>query len=278
MRDIGTNFHHIDGNPANNDENNIAILCVQEHDQHHRPNAYNTTKHLELGAEKIREYKQDWEQTVKECKSDNPKVLAIVSGYGDSANIHSAKFLVQNSDSKIIYERLYHLHFGTRDEWINWILEELIWLGIKVPLCIIDEPLDIKLCPCCSKSFSTVLDKNATKPLTSVDWKEKSVGTIYISPTSPMTELTIFYGNEILYQAHLNKCDNTNLHFHSEKLDERIPIIKNQSVRTQAKVTMQKVVDFWKPGRLFIGTGNKKEPTIIDEFNLPAIWEKKNSR
>lgn len=32
-RGIGINFRHIDGNPANNTEENIALLCVQNHDQ-----------------------------------------------------------------------------------------------------------------------------------------------------------------------------------------------------------------------------------------------------
>ena len=276
-RGIGTNFHHINGNPANNNEDNIAVLCVQEHDQHHRPNANVKTKHLELSADKIKEYKLEWEQTVEECKSDHPKIVAVVNIYGDYTNIHSVKFLIQNVEGKIIYERLYHLHLGTIDDWTDWIMEEVTWLGKNVPFTIINEPLDIELCPCCSKSLSNVLDKNVATQLTASDWKQKSIGSIYINPAFPSLALTIFYGDEILYKAHLHKCKDNHLHFISDKFEESIPLKKNPSIRTQATEIMKKVVDAWEPGQLLIGTGDHDEPTIIKEFNLPYIWEKKNS-
>ncbi|MFI5151502.1 MAG: HNH endonuclease signature motif containing protein [Bacteroidia bacterium] len=277
-RDKGTNLHHIDGNPANNSEDNIAVLCVQEHDQHHRPDKYDNSKHIELGEDKIREYKREWEQTVEECKSDNPKILAVVNGYGDFAKVHSVKLLIQNVDGKIIYQRLYHQHFETMNEWTNHIMEEVNWLGKKVPLTLIDKPLDIELCPCCSNSLSDTLDKNIATRLTADDWQQKSIGTIYINPTFPIIELTIFYGDENIYEAHLHKCQGTHLHFHSDKFEERTPIKKKLGIRTQATILMQKVLDVWKPGQIFIATKDKKEPTIIYELNLPDIWEEKSKR
>ena len=93
-RGIGINFHHIDGNPENNNESNIAVLCVQEHDQYHRARAYDKTKHLELGTDRIREFKKEWEQTVEESKSDNPKIIAALSVYGNYDNIHSVRLIV----------------------------------------------------------------------------------------------------------------------------------------------------------------------------------------
>jgi hypothetical protein len=274
-RGIGTNFHHIDNNPKNNDEDNIAVLCVQEHDQHHRPGQYDKTKHLELGADKIRQYKQEWEWTVNECKSDNPKVLAVVNAFGDSDIIHSVKFVVQNLDGKIIYERLYHWHLGTHDDWSDWIKDELLWLGKNVKLNQIHRPLAIDLCPCCKKSLSTTIDKCAATRITAPDWKEKSVGKIYINPNFPSLALIIFYGDEILYKAHLHKCEGRHLHLVCDNLEERTLIKKKLSIRTQATEILQEVVDAWEPGRFLIATGNPDNPTLINEFILPNIWEKK---
>jgi len=278
-RGIGINFHHIDSNPANNTEDNIALLCVQEHDQHHRPHSYDQTKHLELGANKIREFKQEWEQTVQECKSENPKILAVVNAYGDFTNIHSVKFLIQNIEGKIIYERLYHWHFGTPNDWTDWIMEEVTWLGKNVKLTIIDKPIEIEHCPCgCKNSLLNIIDKNAAIQITAGDWKEKSIGTIYINPTTPSFALTIFYKDEMLYKAHLHRCDDRHLHFICDKFEERIPITKKINIKKQATDIMEKVFAIWKPGQTFIGTGNPDKPTLINKFKLPDIWENKNNR
>ena len=277
-RGIGTNFHHINGNPANNNEDNIAVLCVQEHDQHHRPNANVKTKHLELGADKIKEYKYEWEQTVEECKSDHPKILAVVNTYGDYANIHSVRLIVQKVDSKIIYQRIYHLLTGTPDQWADAILDEVMWLGKNVKLTLIDEPLQVEYCPCCSTSLSSTLDRNIATHLTASDWKQKSSGSIYINPAFPSLALLIFYGDELLYKAHLHKCKDKHLHFISDEFEERIPLKKNPSIRTQATGIMKKVMDAWEPGQFIIATGDHDKPTIIKEFNLPYIWGKKKSR
>jgi hypothetical protein len=278
-RGIGTNIHHLDNNPSNNNEENLALLCVQEHDQHHRPHAYDKTKHLELGADRIREFKREWEQTVEECKSENPKILAVVNAYGDFANIHSVKFIVQNLEGKIIFERLYHWHFGTADDWTDWIMEEVIWLGKKVKLTVIDKPLEIEHCPCgCKNSLSNIIDKNAAIQITVTDWKEKSIGTIYINPTFPSFALTVFYGDEILYKAHLHKCTDRQLHFICDKFEEQIPLTKKIKIKKQATDIKDKIFTSWQPGQIFIGTGNPDSPTLMDKFQLPDIWEKKNNR
>ncbi len=272
-RGVGTNLHHIDSDPANNNEDNIAILCVQEHDQHHRPNAYDKTKHLELGAEKIREYKNEWEKTVEECKSDNPKIIAVVNTYGSFESIHSVRLLIQKVDGKIIYERIYHLLAGTPEQWTDAIVDEVVWLGKKVKLVTIDKPLQVEYCPCCSKSLANILDKNVAIHLTASDWKQKAIGSIYINPTFPSLALTVSYNDENVFTAHLHKC-NGHLHFVCDNFEERTPIKRNPSIRTQATEIIKRIVNTWEPAHLFIGTGDPDNPTITNEFNLPDIWEK----
>jgi len=271
-RGLGLNFHHLDENNANNDEENIALLCVKEHDQFHRPNAYDKAKHLDLGVEKIRELKRQWEKVVEEAESDTPKIIAVVNGYGTYDSIHSVRLLVQDIDGKIIYQRLYHLLTGTLDQWTDRIIEEVSWLGKNVKLSIINKPLQVERCPCCSNSLSTVLDKNVALHYTSKDWKKASIGSIYINPKSPSVAFNLSYHLETIYMAHLHKC-NGFLHFMSDKYEERTPIIQKVSIRTQAQQLFQKVINTWEPGQIFIGTGDPENPTITQNFVLPKIWE-----
>ena len=276
-RGLGTNFHHIDGVPANNDEDNIAVLCVKEHDQHHRPHAYDQLKHLELGQDKIRQLKQEWEHTVAECNSDNPNIIAVLIAYGDYDNIHSVRLVIQNVDQKIIYQRDYHLLTGTPDQWTDDIIDEVAWLGKNVKLTVISEPSSIEHCSCGSVALSSTLDKNAAIHLTAKDWKEKSIGSIYINPTTPSIAFILSYGDDNIYTASMHKC-NGHLHFMCDNFEERTPIRKKPSIRTQASDIMQKVIKTWEPGRLFIGTGDPDKPTIIDDFDLPKIWEKRKQK
>ena len=275
-RGIGTNFHHIDGNHNNNREENIALLCIEEHDQHHRPHAYDQTKHLNLGADKIREFKLQWEQTVQECKSEHPQILAVINVYGTFDDIHSVRLIIQNINSKIIYERIFHLLVGTPDKWIDAILDEVVWLGKNIKLTIVEKPLQVEYCPCCQMSLASTLDRNTAVHLTASDWKDKSVASIYVNQKFPSVALTLFYGNELLYKAHLHKCNDKSFHFLTDKFEEMTPIKKKPSVRVQATEIMQKVVHSWIPGRILIGTGNADNPTMINEFKLPDIWEKSN--
>jgi len=276
-RGLGINFHHIDGNPSNNDEENIAILCVKEHDQHHRPKVYDKPKHLELGAKKIKEFKKEWEHTVAECKTDNPKIIAVVNAYGDYENIHSVRFLIQNLEGKIIYQRIYHLHTGTPDDWTDGIIDEVCWLGKNIKLSIIDKPLNVEHCPCCKNSLANILDKNVVVHLTADDWHQKSIGSIYINPSFPSLALTIFYADDIIFKAHLHKC-NGYLHFLCDNYEERTPIKKRLSIRTQATEAIKKVITVWNPAQIFIGTGDHDNPTVTNKFELPIIWEKNRKR
>src|SRR5437588_9836570 len=105
-RDIGINFHHIDHNPANNDLANIAVLCVQDHDAHHRPSEYTPMNHIEIGVDEIRAYKQEWEGFVNEAKQKHPNILAVVNAYGNYEQVHSVRLLFQNATGHIFLERL----------------------------------------------------------------------------------------------------------------------------------------------------------------------------
>lgn len=272
IRGQGVNFHHIDGNPSNNAPENIAVLCVKEHDAHHRPQVYTEMNHIELGAEKILKYKLEWEAFVKEAQKEKPKALAVVNIYGTEESIHSMRLIFQTIESKIIVERLYHLLTGSPESWTDSAIDEVRWLGPNIPLVIVNKPLPIEYCSCCGESLSNVIDSNVAKKITASNWKQNSICSIYINPSQPSLAITLFYEKEILLTGWLHKCRDS-LHFICDNFEERVPIKKSPSVRTQATQILSKVLDEWYPARILIGTGNENDPEIIADLNLPRIWE-----
>src|SRR4051812_16199643 len=93
---VGFHFHHIDGDPSNTVDPNLAVLCVEDHDKHHRPGEYGArAHHLELDAREILRLKNSWESFVLESNKPSPKVLATLSCYGTEELIHSLQLVMQ---------------------------------------------------------------------------------------------------------------------------------------------------------------------------------------
>ena len=158
---VGLHLHHIDGNRSNSVRENLSVLCVEDHDRHHRPSGYHLNpNHLELGADRIRAFKQSWEAFVAEARNEHPTVKATVTCYGTYDLIHSAQLVLQWPDERIEYERSYHLLDCNLDLMTDRLLEEVMSIGQHVKLFLIDEPLPVEHCPCCGKGFSRTVKPN----------------------------------------------------------------------------------------------------------------------
>lgn len=271
-RGVGLNFHHIDGNPSNNVDSNIAVLCVKEHDCHHRPTSYPSMKHLDLSADEIKNKKECWEAFVSEAQKDNPSVLAVVTAYGSEENISGMKIVFQWNDGRIEFERMYQMLDAPMETWIDNALEEIQWVGKNVKLTLIDYVDPIEYCEGCKRSYSRVLDESTAIRFTAEDWEEKAVGTIYLKPTSASLSLTVFYGDNLLYQANIHKCGN-DIHFMDDKNSERYPIRSDSSLVNQIKLIVDDHIQRWGLKKTFIGTGNPDSPEIINEIVLHSDWE-----
>lgn len=152
---IGLNFHHIDGDSSNTAIENLAVLCVEDHDRHHRPKRYRRRlNHLELGAEGILAHKKSWEAFVADAQRDVPSVKATLACYGTHDLIHSVQLVLQWPDERIEYERSFHLLDGHCDVMTDRVLEEVMAIGKNVKLFLINEPLPVEHCPCCGKGLS----------------------------------------------------------------------------------------------------------------------------
>ena len=271
-RGVGTNFHHIDHNNSNNNLKNLAVLCVRDHDAHHRPLKYPALSHLELSAEEIRRYKDEWEHFVHEARQPHPKILAVLNVYGTPEYIHSMRLLFQWVCEKIVLERMYHLTDGPFEQWAELALMEIQWLGSALKLVVIDQPLEIEYCPCCQKSMANRIDINVATRHTTPDWADQSVGALYINPAQASLAIHIAYRGQVIVTASLHRCDK-HLHFACDKYVERVPICRRPSVRTQARAIVQKFINDWTPGKLLIGTGNPDAPELVPHIDLQRVWE-----
>jgi hypothetical protein len=270
---VGLELHHLDGDNSNTVDENLAVLCVQDHDAHHRPKAYTHLKHTELGEDKLREYKSSWESFMAEASKPYPRVIAVVNVYGNYSNIHSARLILQWENGVIELERIYHLlTTGPVEAWIDNILDEIRWLGNNIQIVIVDEPLEVEYCPCCQTSLSNTIDQNMAKKITSEFWGTDSIGSIYINPENPSLAITISLKSELLYSGHLHLCGKF-LHYICDNFEERVEVNHHSSIRIQATQIVGKVLDQWEPGAVFIGTGDPDNPYLISNVDLPRIWE-----
>jgi 5-methylcytosine-specific restriction endonuclease McrA len=163
-RHVGLNFHHIDGDASNTVEGNIAVLCVRDHDAHHRPEVYRpkaAMNHVDLGREVIVAKKAEWEAFVAEARRPQPGVLATFTAYGTEESIHAAKLAFQwaneRADGRTVFERIYHLLDAPPPRWADWAVEELVWLGRGIKLVLLDKPVPVEHCPCCSVGMTRTI-------------------------------------------------------------------------------------------------------------------------
>ena len=175
---IGLHLHHIDGDNSNTVDENIAVLCVKDHDHHHRPSKYTKTRHLELSAEKLLEYKKSWESFVTDAKSENPSVVAVINGFGTFEQLHAARILFQWPNGKIVFERTFHLLEGDIDYWTDEMISEVQSIGKNIRLVLVDEPLPVDYCPCCGNAYSNTVKEGQILKATAPNWDTESLMSI----------------------------------------------------------------------------------------------------
>ncbi|HCE4658658.1 TPA: HNH endonuclease [Vibrio parahaemolyticus] len=274
---VGFELHHIDGDNSNTVESNLAVLCVSDHDNHHRPDKYTHKVFCkDLKPEVLLRYKTRWEDFISEAQKENPEIIATLNVFGFEDFIHSMKLVMQRKDGSIEYEQLHHLHFGTPEDWIDDVLQEIQDIGKNIKVVIVDSPLDVELCPDHKKSYSQTIDECMATKITASDWDEKSFLSIYINPERPSLALTVFYDEEHIFTAVLHKCKGKYLHLESDGPNLREKIKRKPSIRSQVTSIVQSLVDTWEPAIIMYGTGDPDDPELIESFNLPKLWEKRS--
>jgi hypothetical protein len=271
---MGLNLHHIDGDSSNTVDANLAVLCVEHHDLHHRPSKYTPgSKHLELGCDKLIAFKASWEAFVREARKPDPEVLATITAYGTIERIHSIEVVMQWPDERIEFVRAFHLRDGTLDQLTDEVIGEVFQIGQNVKLVLVDEPQPDDHCSCCGRGYSLTMKPAVVARLTNPDWKTKSICSIYVNPHNASLAFVFALADVTLFSGSLHLCNGQFLHYMSDGIDELIELKLRPSVRTQAVRIIENLLKEWEPAHVFIGTGDEHAPTIIETLELPKAWE-----
>jgi hypothetical protein len=199
---VGLHLHHINGNPSDTVDHNLAVLRVEDHDRHHRPAAYQSqVRHLELSAEGIRSYKTSWENFVSACQRPGSPVLATGTMFGTEDTIHSARVVYQWRDETTEHKRSFHLLDGGYEQWADELIREVTTIGPHLGIAMVKEPQSVEHCPCCGTGFSRTLKAALVVKLTDPRWATPSVMSIYINPERPSLAIALGLGEEHLYSA-----------------------------------------------------------------------------
>ncbi len=274
--DIGLHLHHIDGNHSNNEDSNIAVLCVKEHDQHHRPLKYSDSNHKELTSQVIRQYKDSWESFINETKQDYPRILAVINAFGTKDNVSTVRIVFQRSDiNKIEYQKDFHNVDIPFNEIPDLILFEVNRFGKNIKIALIEEIEPIEHCKNRHGALSKVVNSNYANKIVSPDWKNIALCSVYINPKETSMAISIFYNEKTpIYSASIHKCGH-DFHIHDDSGDIKIPFFK-KNIRTQlTKIVKDLIYQRWEidSSRVLFGTGNPDKPEVIDCLHLPKIWE-----
>lgn len=278
-RDVGLNFHHIDGDSSNTVDANLAVLCVRDHDAHHRPEEYNpraAVNHLDLDRETIASKKAEWEAFVAEADRPEPTVLATLTAYGTDDSLHSAKLAFQwaRGDGRLVFERVYHLLDAPPDKWVDWAMDEMEWLGREIKLVFVDRAVPVEHCPCCRHGLTTTIPAGRARRLTSPTWGSSSVCSIYVNPRQASLAMRIEDDCGEAFVLSMHRCGDS-LDIATKTYRERARIRRNPSIRAQAIRIVERALREWEPCRTLIGTGNPDAPTLIRELKLPRCWEER---
>ena len=267
-RGVGINIHHIDGDHANNTPDNLAVMCVRDHDAYHRRNVYHRCHYLSEGD--IRQKKIEWENFIARARSNPPRVAAVLSMIGTEDYIHTIRLAMQDEIGKLCLERDFHFVDVRPADAIDAVLDETSWLNPNITLYLTNEVASIDYCTACDKggSFTTVLSHSMAARELAPDWVEKSTMAVYINPYRPSCACTLSYNGTIAAKLSIHRC-GINLSVNQEMRR----IAHQPSIRSQVSRLIHGFVREWHPGKLLIGTGDPGNPAIIDHLTLPRCWE-----
>lgn len=279
---FGTNIHHIDHDPSNNDPENLALICVTDHDAHHRPGSYHPCHYLP--ADELRQCKAEWENFVAKARSDPPRVLATINTFGSMDSLHAVRLVMQDETGRVGFQQDFHFLDTPMDSAQDEVLNRITWLNPKIVIYGIHDPKPIEYCPCKRSLSETYLPIFTAREL-APDWQRQSVLSIFVYADVPRCDMCLRYDREdpeIEWVFH--RCGNflslrEILHGATDPVrTEEHKIMRRPSVRTQATRIVAEIISNWSPGQYLIGTGDPDRPTLIEDLTLPQCWENEAPR
>lgn len=280
-RGLGVNLHHLDGDRSNTVEANLAVLCVRDHDSHHRPKRYDPVRHLSLGPEEIKKCKQLWEAFVAEASKSDTKILAVINIYGEKEFISALRIAFQ-WEKHVGFQEVINASDLPQNLWMEKVYDIINWLGKDISTIVIDKILPFNFCPTCvdnGKSKPTRLDpklyESITKKLTSATWDTDSSVSIYSDPDEPFLTFVVLLGTEVVNCIRIHKEGKNIVIFCSDPLSEEEIHVEKFSRKDLEEVIRDIIVDLilkWEPARCAFITREGDSLALINGIALNEAW------
>lgn len=284
---LGLEFHHIDGNPSNTVEENIAVLCVRDHDKEQRPHRYSKAKHTDLHPDQIIQYKESWEAFVEEASKPNTEVLGLAILYG-VGEIVSALRLTFQWDDQVMWDKMINVTDSPLQSWGEQIVAIANWLGEHVRIVVENEIIQINFCEKCARDgrFSRLdpkLHSSSIKKYTRAAWDTDSSVSIYVDPQKPFFSLGVLLEDEPIHGVYIYKqgksvatfCTEPSCKCHSTSFEEEL---SPENLEEQVKYILNSLLVKWEPARCNIFTLKDNTPVLLNDItrkdNAPVLLNK----
>ncbi|HVB26047.1 MAG TPA: HNH endonuclease signature motif containing protein [Ktedonobacteraceae bacterium] len=310
---LGLEFHHIDGNPLNTKEENIAVLCAKDHDNYHRPNSYSKVRHLDLSSDQIRRYKESWESFVEEASKPNTNILGFLVVYGVD-EVASALRITFQWESQVMYEKLIHVTESPPQAWIDQVIEIRNWLGEYIWINVVPEILPIDFCKKCVNDGRGYNRRDpriygsVAKKYTDPTWGTDSLASIYIDSHKPFLSFGVVSNDEFIHAVFVYKqgkrihvscseplckchsssndegCSQENLEEYivrhgSNELDTFMLVLRKHCQARSALFEpclslINSLLRKWEPAKCNIFTFINNAPVLLDGITFHEAWFK----
>jgi hypothetical protein len=285
-RGLGLQFHHIDGNPSNTVEENLAVLCAEAHDKHHRPHRYSHTRHPDLSPDQIKHYKESWEDFVEEASKPNTEVLGFVILYGEGETVSHLRLTFQWGD-QVMWERMIHDTDFPSYVWKDEVYKSRDWLGEHIWINIVPELLPIKFCEICASNgkYDSRRDPklygSVTKKYTDAAWDTDSCVSLYIDPYRPFLSFGVLLRGEPIHSVYIYKqgksvstfCSEPSCECHSSSDEKKL---SPENLEEQVKYVLNTLLVKWEPARYNLFTLKDNAPVLLDGITLHDAWYEDN--
>ena len=269
-------IHHIDGNPNNNSRDNLAILCLDHHNQASYPQGFGRR----ISPGEIQKYKADWEELVLSkraptYKGNSKSFYATICGYGSEYTVEVVEVVIHDKNGKIYNKLVIHRHdcpletASTRV--INFISEHGVYQLFMVNRCL---PIDY--CLHCQAALSRVTDADVID-IVEKGIKPNPIFVVYINPKQCSLAISASKGLEMNLMVSIHLCSGGLVlqyeYADSGKVsfDKLMPENSNY-IKKQIKELIWKVANMTGYKKVSFFTGDPENPEEVKYLSLPSCW------
>lgn len=157
--DIALRLHHIDENPSNTIDANLAVMCVEDHDRFHFPTKY--PREIPVSVADIRKYKKSWERFIRNVRKPKPKYVGGIFFIGayqckhkNISDLEAIFATIFSRKGNIEFNQVFRREDGF-DEWSGFerIVKTLLSFNNALAWTFWEDPIPYQslVCPCCKE-------------------------------------------------------------------------------------------------------------------------------